>query len=132
MRRGRRPRRPEQAQSSLFDIGTVEDACPYKIVVAGRGVGDVAPYRRTDCVFLTDHVSVVTSAGDMSKPYADPAARCHMLRSRFCVAPLKLRYAKLRLGCYATFAQDDTRGGSRLVQDEFLMQRLTGMQSVHA
>ena len=42
--------------------------------------------------------------------FGDPAARCHTLRSRFCVAPLRLRYAKLRLGCYATFAQDDTRG----------------------
>ena len=57
----------------------------------------------------------IVFVGNISETYADPAPRFHTSRSRFCCTPFRSllrnkRSAKLRLGCYATFAQDDTRG----------------------
>ena len=77
--------------------------------------------------------SNATSAGRISKTYADPASRCHTLRSWFCVAPRTLRYAKLRLGCCATFAQDDTRGIlNLLLRNVTIKNRLLGIDKFPA
>ena len=102
----------------------------------GRCVEDVAPYRRRAYFVLINRKNA-TSAGGVSETCADPAAPRHGGQSRSIMscghdtgrqspvsnsplanicgfAPLLVRLrtfrsAKLRLGCCATFAQDDTQ-----------------------